>query len=207
MGRYDDSYEGPGNEFADEIDWASLLGGAEDEGGARSGNVIGSEIVPSDGPTVTLRPPTGFSPMGPGGIEGEGRHGETPRERSTALGGDSPEAAQATLRRPSAPEPMSGSQFTAGSSEGSPGGPGGSTESMGVPGGVGAPGAGFAGGVMPFSPLSGPDPVSGATPRLRSLYGKSGGLQGGGLGVPGASSVAANDPIQGLIQLLMKGRA
>jgi hypothetical protein len=79
-------------------------------------------------------------------------------------------------RRPSEPDPMAGSSFQSG---------------MGGPG------------VLPFQPMPGPQ----GGMAQGGLFGSMGGLKGGGLGVPlDPTSNAASDPIDTLIQLLMRGR-
>jgi hypothetical protein len=108
----------------------------------------------------------------------EGRSGETPRDRVETPGGfggnESTPNIQATMRRPTTPTPMAGTTFE--------------------------PSAG----VLPFQPMGAPDMGALATPHLRPLYGRSGGLQGGGLGV--ALDTTPNSPNQGiggLIQALL----
>lgn len=66
-----------------------------------------------------------------------------------------------------------------------------------------AGGSTFQAGVLPFKPLPGP---MGSSPS-GSLFGSMGGLKGGGLGIPlDPVSDVASDPIDTLIQLLMRGR-
>jgi hypothetical protein len=63
-----------------------------------------------------------------------------------------------------------------------------------------------AGAVTPQPPMGGgPDLASLASPARRGLYGSSGGLQGGGLGVPGSGG-GDEDPISALIQQLLANR-
>lgn len=148
--------------------------GPEQGGGGADGGML-KQVNPSefagaaqdesqgfDGMDSVLR---GVTPPGAGTIEGA-QSGESPRERG----------ASATLRRPSAPSPMAGSTFQAGTP---------------------APQ-----GVMPFQPMDGADASMLAHP-AGSLFGKAGGLQGGGLGLPlDPTSNQASDPIQLLMKLL-----
>ncbi len=63
------------------------------------------------------------------------------------------------------------------------------------------------GGVIPFEPMAGPDLASMASPVGGGLYGSLGGLKGGGLGVPlDPINDAQEDPLSGLIQMLLKSR-
>lgn len=173
--------------------------------GAQGDQTHGNVGAQVGAPQVTPNPPNPelTAPIDPflSGIEG--RHGEAPRENALgpstggndvtqrALGGG-PGAAQATPPRPMSPTPMAGSSFDASQS----GGPQGAA--------LGAAG-GSSSGVLPFSPLGSPDVASLTAPKLRSVYGSQGGLTGGGLGVPlDPTSNTPNDPINGLIQLLMK---
>jgi hypothetical protein len=52
----------------------------------------------------------------------------------------------------------------------------------------------------------GPALASLATPARRGLFGGTGGLTGGGLGVPGSGSGPGSDPISALIQQLLQNR-
>lgn len=97
----------------------------------------------------------------------EAKSGESPRERG-ALG------AQASLRRPSTPTPMSGSTFSPGMGQG----------------------------LMPFQPLDQAEGSTLTNPQ-GSLFGSAGGLKGGGLGVPlDPTSNQQSDPIAFLMRLL-----
>lgn len=145
-------------------------------------------------------PPSGYIPgVTDVGQPGAGGAAESPRERQQLQGlmggvGSLPEAPQqhqqasvgsdgpitSTPRQPSAPSPAANSTFQAG-----------------------PPDVGAMQGLQPFAPMQGPDAVSQASPKLRSLYGSQGGLQGGGLGVPGSASPATNDPISLLLQQLL----
>lgn len=145
-------------------------------------------------------PPSGYIPgVTDLGQPGAGGSAETPRERQQLPGvmqggvGSLPEPPQqhqqapspegpitSTPRQPSAPTPAGGQTFQAG-----------------------PPDVGTMQGLQPFAPMQGPDAISQASPKLRSLYGSQGGLQGGGLGVPGAASAATNDPIALLLQQLL----
>lgn len=136
-------------------------------------------------------PPSGYQPGQDYGMGGAGGSAESPRERAGIQGGVShlPEAPHpggggggitSTPRQPATPSPAQGSTFEAG-----------------------PPDVGTMQGLQPFAPMGGPDPTTMASPRLRSIYGSQGGLQGGGLGVPGSTSPAQNDPISQLIQQLL----
>ena len=117
--------------------------------------------------------------------------GETPRERAdigTGVGGNG--EVTSAPRRPSAPTPMAGSAFEAPS--------GGAPNAMAM---------GSTGGVIPFNPLPQIPGVEASTPtaRLRGLFGRQGGLQGGGLGTPfDPTPNEASDPISGLINMLKR---
>lgn len=146
-------------------------------------------------------PPSGYIPgITDVGQPGTGGSAESPRERQQLQGvmhggvGNLPEQPQqhdqppaspegpitSTPRQPSTPAPASGQTFQAG-----------------------PPDVGTMQGLQPFEPMQGPDAVGMASPKLRSLYGSQGGLQGGGLGIPGSASPATNDPISLLLQQLL----
>jgi hypothetical protein len=88
-----------------------------------------------------------------------------------------------TPRRPGVPTPMAGSSFT-------------------------APSGGGGTGLLPFAPMGGPDPSQ----MLGSgggggMFGSSGGLRGGGLGVPQTGAgPAGNQDISELLQQLLSMR-
>lgn len=91
----------------------------------------------------------------------------------------------ATLKRPSAPTSMAGSTFTAGASQGAPG------ASMRP---------------IPFAPLGSPDVGQMVNPQGH-MYGRQGGLQGGGLGLPlDPTPNEESDPINLLMKLLSGGQ-
>lgn len=61
-------------------------------------------------------------------------------------------------------------------------------------------------GPMPMPPMPSPEGPSLAQPQRRGLFGGSGGLTGGGLGVPGSGNQGMDDPISALIQQLLMNR-
>ena len=132
----------------------------------------------------------------------QGRSGESPRERAflgsfeklPQLRAPGPSGSRFSPSPPMAPQPLAG-QVSTGTS--------GTPPPTATPGPVG---------VQPLRPLAGggmgdeagqPDIGNAPTAVLRQLFGGAGGLQGGGLGVPGASSAAASDPMSGLIEALL----
>lgn len=155
------------------------------------------QVLPDEGPNgSSMRHPDGSGGINqevPNPIDPQGRLGETPRERlpvpprggeepwkaysgDPSGGGEQAHGAQGTPDMPDQPSPVAGSTFTAPS------------------------------GLTPFNPMSSPDVGSMATPKLRGLFGSSGGLTGGGLGVPlDPQSNQASDPISTLIKLLSGG--
>lgn len=119
----------------------------------------------------------GFDPSIGGGAD-PARSGESPREREMSkMGG-----AGVAPRRPSSPSIGAGASFQSGASSDGPQG------------------------VKPFSPMGSADVGMLASPARRGLYGRAGGLQGGGLGVPlDPTSDQESDSIESLIQALMQG--
>jgi hypothetical protein len=126
-------------------------------------------------------PPAGMTPAPP-------QTGEPPdvsqegRSETTPRENQPPQGAApvtSTPKKPAEPSPMAGSSFQPPPIQG----------------------------VQPFAPLPSQPGVSLAKSRSQALYGSSGGLQGGGLGVPfDPVSDAQSDPISGLLQMLMKSK-
>lgn len=135
------------------------------------------------GPPTRLPYPSGsYSPgkvLSPSEMpKHEGEHSETPRERMPEPSVDRM-GPRPVPSRPSVPTPMAGSTMELPSTEG----------------------------ILPFTPLAGPDAVSQASPVRRSLYGGQRGLTGGGLGVPlDPVSNDQSDPISSLIAMLLKNQ-
>jgi hypothetical protein len=112
-----------------------------------------------------------------------GRFGESPRERPVPNHQPPPPAAptEGAVPTPHYPTPMSGGTSMAGG--------GGSTDQ---------------GPSMPtFDPMPSA-PMGAMTSARRSLYGKAGGLLGGGLGAQDTTSNQMSDPISSLIAMLQK---
>lgn len=153
----------------------------------------GQDQGPFDGPggdfpgTIPHGGITGNPEVDPGGITdpsnpteigGQGGMTGGPSPGQPSRGSESPRERQGTAvpRRPMEPTPMAGSASPA------------------------------SGGLQPFQPMGSPSVGSMATPRLRGLFGSSGGLQGGGLGVPlDPTSNDASPDISSLIAQLLKG--
>lgn len=126
------------------------------------------------------------------------RSGETPRERES----------QVSLRAPAAEGPMGGGDGSGGmepNSQTTPARPRTPQPSGGAgPSTMVAQGS-VPGGIRPFKPLSAPGGAKLATSRASGLYGSSGGLQGGGLGVPlDPVSNQQSNPLDMLLQLFNK---
>lgn len=147
-------------------------------------------------PTITPGMGGGFDPTAPGIHDFPGASGLTiePPGASAQQKGQSSESPRERVmtsapRMPSEPTPQAGAA---------------------------GPALDASSGVIPFAPMAGsgpeaqvqpqgPAPVSGVSLRGSSLFGSSGGLTGGGLGIPQDPTTRANNgSIDGLIQLIQR---
>lgn len=152
------------------------------------GGAINSDLQPESGKQGDFlggASPTGDSSLGGGGgnsgagpFEGQARGGETSRDRGMS---------GATPSQPSQPTPHQGAV----------------SGSMG--GGADMQGGG-GGGLIPFSPMQGPQAFNGPGLAMGRLFGGSRGQSGGGLGVPlDPQSNFSSDPITELIKKITGG--